>query len=244
MRHLIAIGILGVAPLLFAQAHMTSAPSGGSFHGSGGPTFSPGFTGLPAQVGPGVRSRQSFRHGNRFGRGFRQPVFFGGGFWGDEGVVVEQQPPVVVQTGPQPERNPIFEDRKPAPPLIIELQGDRFVRLSGGEANAPQAVSTTSARLRRPAVNTKVTSNPEQQLQGPELPPAVLVFRDGKRQEVTNYTIIGPALYESASYWTSGYWTKKILLADLDLPATVKTNQDRGVNFILPSAPNQIITRP
>ena len=72
----------------------------------------------------------------------------------------------------------------------------------------------------------------------------MLVYRDGKRQEVTNYTIIGPALYESASYWTSGYWAKKILLADLDLPATVKENQDRGVNFVLPSAPNQIITRP
>jgi len=74
--------------------------------------------------------------------------------------------------------------------------------------------------------------------------PAVLVFRDGRQQEVASYSIIGTTLYESASYYASGYWTKKIQLADLDIPATVRTNQQRGVNFVLPGGPNQIVTRP
>ena len=246
MRQLIAIALLGAAPLLFAQ-HMSSGGhvGGGHFgggHGSVGPSFPPGFSGLPVGTGSEGRFGRGFTRGNRFGR---TPVFLGGGWWDDGGVVVQQpSTPVVIETAP-PAPAPVVEERRSAPPLIIERQGDRFVRINGEELNAPEAAPTTTARLQHPtAKNRKSVSTTEQQPESAELAPAVLVYRDGKRQEVTNYTIIGPALYESASYWTSGYWTKKILLADLDLPATVKENQDRGVNFILPSAPNQIITRP
>ena len=58
--------------------------------------------------------------------------------------------------------------------------------------------------------------------------PAVLVFRDGKKQEVTNYAIMGDTLY----VFDEG--RKKIALADLDLPATVKANDDRGMEFRMP----------
>ena len=61
--------------------------------------------------------------------------------------------------------------------------------------------------------------------------PVVLVFRNGKQQEVTNYAIMGDTLY----VFDSG--RKKIALADLDIPATVKANDDRGMEFKVPAVP-------
>lgn len=60
--------------------------------------------------------------------------------------------------------------------------------------------------------------------------PTTLVFRDGHHQEVTNYAIMGQTLYVFDSR------TKKIALADLDVPATVKANDDQGVEFQVPKA--------
>ncbi len=57
----------------------------------------------------------------------------------------------------------------------------------------------------------------------------VLVFRDGHQQEVTNYAIMGQTLY------VYGARTQKIGLGDLDLPATIKLNDDSGVEFHLPN---------
>jgi len=64
----------------------------------------------------------------------------------------------------------------------------------------------------------------------PDTPGTVLVFRDGSRTEIQNYAIVGPTLYEFGPHWT-----KKVALTDLDVPATVKTNNDRGVEFLLPA---------
>lgn len=58
--------------------------------------------------------------------------------------------------------------------------------------------------------------------------PSVLVFRDGHQQEVTNYAIMGQTVYVFDKR------TRKIALADLDVPATVKANDDRGMNFYIP----------
>jgi len=60
-------------------------------------------------------------------------------------------------------------------------------------------------------------------------PSTVLVFKDGRRSEVVNYAIIGSTLFDFA-----GGRTRKILLADLDLPATQKANDEQGVEFKLP----------
>ncbi len=63
--------------------------------------------------------------------------------------------------------------------------------------------------------------------------PVVLVFRDGKQQEVTNYAIMGDTLYV---FDRGKKGKKKIALADLDIPATVKANDDRGLEFRMPPA--------
>ncbi len=61
-------------------------------------------------------------------------------------------------------------------------------------------------------------------------PRTALVFRDGHNEEVTNYAIIGDQLYD----FTSG--KRRIAIADLDLAATTKANDARGMDFRLPEA--------
>jgi len=60
-------------------------------------------------------------------------------------------------------------------------------------------------------------------------PSTALVFRDQHVEEVRNYAISGGTL------WVLGdQATKKIPLAQLDLDATAKMNDDRGVDFQIP----------
>ncbi len=63
------------------------------------------------------------------------------------------------------------------------------------------------------------------------VPPTVLVFRDQRQQEIQNYAIVGQTLWN----FTPGR-TQKIPLSNLDLAATAKANDDRGVTFRVPTA--------
>lgn len=60
-------------------------------------------------------------------------------------------------------------------------------------------------------------------------PETLLVFKDGRQLEVQNYAIVGSTLYDM----TPGH-PRKVLLADLDLDATTKENDNRGIDFRLP----------
>jgi hypothetical protein len=64
----------------------------------------------------------------------------------------------------------------------------------------------------------------------PVLPDTVLVFRDEHKQEIRNYAIVGQTLWNF-----SPQHTQKIPLSDLDLPATTKANEDRGLTFRVPA---------
>lgn len=112
---------------------------------------------------------------------------------------------------------------------LLELQGNQWVKVT----------SFTTTQVPMSAPGTTATSVPSK-----ELPPAVLVYRDGHTEELSSYSIIGATLYTKSDYWTSGAWTRKIQVADLDLPATIKRNQVRGVKFDLPSSPDEVILRP
>ncbi len=128
-------------------------------------------------------------------------------------------------------------------PLVLERQGDRYVRvartatndeaapLNFGSKDAPMSTQST----RSPAI----TASPAN-----ELVPAVLVFRDGHSEEVRDYTIADGKLYVRGDYYTDGYWNKKIELSSLDLSQTQQANANRNVKFLLPSSPNEVITRP
>ena len=61
-------------------------------------------------------------------------------------------------------------------------------------------------------------------------PPTSLVFKDGHRLEVGNYAIVGATMFDLRP----GH-PRRIALADVDLEATQKENEDHGVSFQLPS---------
>jgi hypothetical protein len=72
-------------------------------------------------------------------------------------------------------------------------------------------------------------SQPREEERSAVVPATALVFRDQHVEEVRNYAIAGGTLWvlnESSA--------KKIPLAQLDLAATVKMNDDRGVDFQVP----------
>jgi hypothetical protein len=61
---------------------------------------------------------------------------------------------------------------------------------------------------------------------------------------VRDYTIADGSLYARGDFYTDGFWNKKIDLASLNVAETMQANASRNVKFILPSSPNEVITRP
>lgn len=131
-------------------------------------------------------------------------------------------------------------------PLLIELQGDRYVQLTGGDTSANdltyQAPAASAARSGYALPNLRKQS--ARDVSPRVLSPVALVFRDGHNEEVRDYTIAGGVIYVRGDYYSDGYWNKKIELSALNLAETFKSNRQRGIRFVLPTAPNEIITRP
>jgi hypothetical protein len=135
-----------------------------------------------------------------------------------------------------------------APGLVLELQGDHWVRISNyGESQTAELTPQPGVEhaSKPPSPTPPLNSRRTQAAEPPsQLPPAVLVFRDGHKEEIGKYLIVGSTVYASSDYWSSGSWTRKVQIADLDVPATLKLNQERGAKFTLPSGPNEVMTRP
>ncbi|HXM19690.1 MAG TPA: hypothetical protein VN948_00205 [Terriglobales bacterium] len=78
------------------------------------------------------------------------------------------------------------------------------------------------AQVSRPSSAEHASTKAESQ-------PTQLVFRDKRTEEVQNYAIVGQ------TFWVfSEQRARKIPLTELDIPATKKANDDRGVEFQLP----------
>jgi hypothetical protein len=128
-------------------------------------------------------------------------------------------PPIQVQVKPEP-----FPD-----PVLLELHGSRWVKVTNfGESTDRALTAQTPAESQTKA----------------KLPPAVLVYRDGHTEDLSSYSIIGGSIHTKSNYWTTGTWTRTIPVADLDIPATLRQNEQRGVNFELPSGPDEVMLRP
>lgn len=74
---------------------------------------------------------------------------------------------------------------------------------------------------------TTVVAPPE------EVVSTILIFRDGSHREVRNYALMGSSIYDLSV--KPGQGKMKILLADLDIPATIAANDQRGIDFKVPS---------
>jgi hypothetical protein len=166
--------------------------------------------------------------------------FFGDSFNPDDvystGYPVASQPPVIFLQAARalasPADYPGSEPSTPQP-LVIELQNGHYVRVNRTPANG-EALQLAPAPA--PAITTPSPAH--------DLPPALVVFRDGHSEEVRDYAIADGILYARGDYYTDGYWTKKIALSTVNVAQTLEANDKRNVKFVLPSSPNEVITRP
>jgi len=185
------------------------------------PGFTPGFGHFKVRRVPISRAAR-----RRF---FPAYPFYGAPFfYSDYEPYNEEYEPL--EPPPQPPEPAAPAKIEPVPdPLLLELHGNQWVRVRSftqpSGDGAPELANAPVARAK-------------------PLPPAILVFRDGHTEELTSYSIIGQKIYTKAADWTTGAWTRSIQIEDLDVPATLKENEHRGVNFELPSGPDEVMIRP
>ncbi len=213
-------------PLLIASLVTAAEAQGrggfGGFHG--------GF-----RSGPGFAGYSSHGHGRTNAVSFGDPFFYSD--YPSQPVIYERpvSPVVVVQ----PSSTAAPAEVKPEP-LMIEWQGDKYVRYGGQRESAKSLDYSDSASN---GSSTRAQLHPAQTAHV-DLPPVVLVYPDGHREQVSDYVIANGNLYARGDYWRDGFWEKTIQLSALDIPATLRTNSQSGANFVLPTGPNEVITRP
>ncbi len=159
------------------------------------------------------------------------PFFYGAPYFYSD--YYEPYEPEYPATEAEPPPAPAVQVKnEPLPdPVLLELRSGQWVRVTNFGETSERALSTG-------AQVSPSTTKPQ------EMAPAILVYRDGHTEEVSSYSIIGRMIYTKADYWTVGAWTRTIQIADLDIPATMKQNQQRGVRFELPSGPDEVMIRP
>jgi hypothetical protein len=170
------------------------------------------------------------------------PFFTDSLFYDDllsSGYPVASQPPLIIMQAMPPASPAPAQVPAPAEALLIERQGDHYVRLSGAKSAGDQLIDQMGSPDRldvQPTSTARATA--------PERTSAVLVFRDGHREEVSEYSVANGILYATGSYYADGSWTKKIELSALNLPETVDANRARAVPFKLPTTPNEVVVGP
>jgi hypothetical protein len=120
---------------------------------------------------------------------------------------------------------PIDEDQYQGGPTIFDRRGS-------GER---YPLDSPPSSMRQPSGTRVAEEMPPPRVDGPPEPPqpeTVLVFKDGHKQQVSNYAIVGANLFDLTSARR-----QKIALSDLDVAATQKANEQNGVEFKLPVLP-------
>ncbi|MGA9389682.1 MAG: hypothetical protein WBV69_04470 [Candidatus Sulfotelmatobacter sp.] len=203
----------------FSGAHSTSsfAPRSyarGSFNAS---------RGLASRNFGGFRGRGfrdfGFRncYGYRCGGAYGYPWLYGGidpYWWWDSDSSYDQDQQYQIGLANEMNAESLDEQR-------MREQADQYSYAPYASASAASSPRSRDSRTSDP----RAADKPE------AVSPTVLVFRDQHKEEVQNYAIVGQTLWNFAPQHT-----QKIPLSDLDLPATEKANEDRGVSFRVPGA--------
>ena len=140
------------------------------------------------------------------------PIYYGD-YYGDSG-----------QGAPGPVDDTMEEEQYRGGPTIFDRRGP---------GTAPRAYDDRASRNEEnpPTSATRAQGSPDtSDADLTDQAGTVLVFKDGHRLEIKNYAIQGNMLYDL----TAGH-RRKIELAELDLAATQKENEDRGIDFELPA---------
>jgi hypothetical protein len=192
-----------------------------------------GFT--PIRVNPPFITQQNFHHGpqrvHRVIIPVAVPLYSYGAYpylyssYSSESTTMStadyrsEDPAIAAATQPQIVIAPVQQ-----PPQVIVID-NRGVRDATDEEKQEALAAREKAKkpkLEEPKVEVK--AEPED-----VGPMTVLIFRDGSRREVKNYAIMGKELIVLGTGSM-----RRIQLAELDLPLTVKENDVRGLDFKLP----------
>jgi hypothetical protein len=197
-----------------------AGPSGGSFMGHA-PTFShgPSFSAAP-HFGNNFASGHRapfFSTPRRFNRAYRARSFYGTSPWLTYGY-----PGYYIY--------PYYDNYEYS--LSDAYPGYDY---SGGydqsgqmEQDKIDRLEDEVAQLRQERISGRPSSQSKPEIRAS----TVLVFRDRHTQDVQNYAIVGETLWVFDAQRAT-----KIPVDDLDVPATTKANDDRGVDFRLPDQP-------
>jgi hypothetical protein len=101
-------------------------------------------------------------------------------------------------------------------PTIFDRRG------SGAQSYIPPVASIAESHASEPMASDPPEADTAQEI-------TALVFKDGHQLEVGNYAIVGRTLYDMSP----GH-PRKVALSELDLDATQKQNEQRGVIFQVP----------
>jgi len=234
----LAVMVAGLALVVAAStrvdAQIHGVPASVTSMGFGGShSFTPGIPASVTSLGPNGFGGGHARFGNCcfgpfFQTGSQSAMFTRGrhsrhNFFGSTlplygGYSVPYTQVVVVQ--PDTGDGEDDEDYYDGGPTIFDRRGSRRTRVVQVE------------REPAPAVQPVVAAEPP----APVVPQAstVIVFRDGHQTELQNYAIVGGTLFD-----LTDNLSHKIQLADVDLAATHKANDARGVDFQIPGSPGQ-----
>ncbi len=197
--------------------------------------------------------RGGFRRAGRGGRGFGFGRAFGAGhrgdatrgyFVGDTAFLYDDYPfaPAVPEVALPPftiAQTPVVEETPApkAPSLLIELRDGRYVRYGGLPLVAADASGRANGMREVPAGGENRSN-----LTSESLPATVIIYRDGHREDVADYAIVGTVMYAHLTAEMAG-GLHNIQISALDVAATVRVNRENGVGFVLPRA-NEVVTRP
>jgi hypothetical protein len=185
-----------------------------------------GFSNLPVLLGNPTFPTGGFHIG---GRHRRHP-----GFGGVGAVFVPYYVPVTpVYVVPDEvgDQRMVVDRRRVYEPVPAADGESRYLVRDLDERERPESMRSSSAPPSASPATAKPATPPapEQASSFESQPETVLIFKDGHRLEITNYAIQGNTLFN-----LSGEGPRRIDTAELDVTATMKENDDRGLEFRLP----------
>jgi hypothetical protein len=217
------------------RAGSSSSGFRGGFSSSG--FRSGGTIGFGQRSGSGFRSgisQGSFRSGRSFG-GFRRPGFgprhFGNrvlfstyspGFYGYYGYPAYYGGDFYASADYYPSYDYYGPSYYSAQNNVAQQQQQDIDRLEDEVARLRE-----QRELQQP--ETRAAPTPQPESRSAVSTPTLLIFRDKHTQEVQNYAIVGGTLWIFSEQRAT-----KLPLSWLDIEATTKANEDRGVNFQIP----------
>lgn len=221
MRQLLAMAVLGLALIATPVWAQRGGHGGGGSHGaSGGGHFSGGHSSVGHASGASRGGSFGHSGGVRFRTG--NPYYSYRGSYGRRGYY-----PYFGYSGYYPygwydnsldydsgDQNQDYDSFYQAP-VAAPYQDNGLQR----------DVQVLNGKIDRLQADVEARNRPKT-----EEPATALVFRDQHVEEVHNYAIASGTLWVLNDHQAG----KKIPLAQLDIPATIKMNDDRGVDFQVP----------